>query len=178
MSVAPNSHSKAPSICAGISGIVLFVLGLSSCRNVQTESRWLGLVSERVDKGPDWFSILLLVVGGASVSYFIARAAVSKGSRQSSVEAVQTEQPQSLSTPSSDADRIVTWMRMFAIGGLYLVRSSDSGGWKVCGGVIAGLSSLGLVIHHWKHEQHGKRDVVVIALSVIAILAGFVWALS
>jgi hypothetical protein len=72
MSTSQGRPSKVPEISAGISGIVLFILGLSCCRNVQTESKWFGLVTERVDKGPDWFSILLLVGIGSIVAYLFA----------------------------------------------------------------------------------------------------------
>ncbi len=168
--------------------MVLFILGLSSCRNVQTESKWLGLVSERVDKGPDWFSILLLVGGGGTLTYLFANVVVSKASFKASksqgdsvpstIPLAQSEPADSPAFPTSHSSNLVHGLRVFALFGLNLIRNSETDVWRLCGWLAAGISCVGLVIYHWKHQKNGKRDIVVITLSVIAILAGFAWALS
>jgi hypothetical protein len=188
MSTPPNTPSSVPAISAGIVGLLLFLFGLVSCRHMETESRWLGLFSERVDKGPDWFSILLLVGGGYAVTYLIAKVAVSPSSQtgakpphNSNRADGQPSQPQpavSPASPTATPDELSLGLRGVAFFGLLLIRYSESDVWKLCGWLAAGLSCFGLVIHHWKHRQNGRRDVIVIALSVIAILVGFAWALN
>ena len=112
MSPSPDSPSKIPVISAGISGVVLLLLGLSSCRNVQTESKWFGLVSERVDKGPDWLSIILLVGIGSAVAYLVARRMKKERPTASpdQVPAVEAKPPQMTAPPASpqSGDDLIT----------------------------------------------------------------------
>lgn len=178
MSPSPDSPSKIPVISAGASGLVLLFLGFSSFRNVKTESKWFGLVSERVDKGPDWLSILLLVGGGCVLTYLVARVAVSPRSSPTDSSNAQSGTEQSPTAPTTNVNELAHGLRVFGMLGLLLVRVSESDAWKLCGWLAVGLSGVGLVIDHWKHHRTSKRDLAVIVLSVIAVVAGFVWALN